>query len=87
MADWKPGDRVRVWLSERPGGWAWFSGTVEEVDPSDLPPGVRVDLDMPVNGVYNCFALHDELKPAGTASRNRQGVSVPGQTHPRGPSW
>jgi hypothetical protein len=64
---WQPGDQVRIWLPDRtrPRGSgfrsAWFTGTVREVDPPGLPPGVRVDLDEPVNGVQDCYATHTEL--------------------------
>jgi hypothetical protein len=76
---WSPGDRVRVWLPDdtRPRGpgyrSAWFTGTVREVDPPGLPPGVRVDLDKPVNGVQDCFATHAELKreTAATSQERR----------------
>ena len=71
LSDWKPGDRVQVELPDksrigRAGGpvRAWFSGTVREVDPPRLRPGVRVDLDTTVNGVRECFATHAELRPA-----------------------
>jgi hypothetical protein len=66
---WHPGDRVRVFLPDRSriGGRygyvsAWFTGTVREVDPAGLRPGVRVDLDKPLNGASDCFATHAELK-------------------------
>lgn len=67
--NWNPGDRVRVCLPDRtrkmgPGfREAWFTGTIREVDPPGSQPGVRVDLDMPVNGVQDCFATHAELEP------------------------
>jgi hypothetical protein len=64
---WKPGDRVIVHLSKDRYGsgkrWAWFTGTVREVDPPGLRPGVRVDLDQEVNGVRDCYATHRELRP------------------------
>ena len=67
-AGWQPGDRVEVRLpvregvKGRPNSWAWFSGTVRETDPPGLPPGVRVDLDRPVNGARDCYATHAELR-------------------------
>jgi hypothetical protein len=67
--NWKPGDRVRVLLPDRnlrQGGGGhrsiWVSGTVREVDPPELRPGVRVGLDRQVNGVSECFATHAELR-------------------------
>lgn len=60
---WKPGDRVEVFLPVKGrNGRFRFGGTVREVDPPGLPPGVRVDLDETVNGVQNCFATHAELR-------------------------
>lgn len=67
MADWTPGDRVKLLLSDRSliGGRGsrkrWVCGTVREVDPPGLRPGVRVDLDSPLNGASNCYATHSEL--------------------------
>ena len=64
---WRPGDRVRVYLPERWGKaasqarWNWFPGTVREVN-TGSQPGVRVDLDFPVNGVSDCYATHTELR-------------------------
>jgi hypothetical protein len=66
--NWKSGDRVLVCLPPgRPGKLlsnSWFAGTVREVDPPGLRPGVRVDLDYPVNGVSDCYATHSELHRA-----------------------
>jgi hypothetical protein len=70
--DWQPGDRVKLMLPDKyarrgRGGAApvvSFSGTVREVDPPGLRPGVVVDLDRPVNGVRQCFATHEELRTA-----------------------
>jgi hypothetical protein len=69
-AGWRPGDRVEVWLPEwdapRKRGGAprctWISGTVRQVDPPGLQPGVSVDLDRMVNGVQTCYATHAELR-------------------------
>jgi hypothetical protein len=65
---WKPGDRVEVCLPVKIVKYSrgqWISGTVREVNPAGLRPGVRVDLDHEVNGVRNCYATHSELRPAG----------------------
>jgi len=68
MNDWKREDRVLV---ELPDHWGvagprgrmhWFPGTVAEVDPPGRVPGVRVILDVLVNGVDNCYATHGELR-------------------------
>ena len=72
---WKTGDRVRVFLPDQRAPYKrerWFSGTVREVDPPKLPPGVRVDLDEPVNGVQDCFATHAELEPVTTANGTKR---------------
>lgn len=64
---WKPGDRVEVHLPDKNGvkgrrrSRAWFSGTVRVSDPT----GVIVDLDIPVNGVPDCYATQGELRAAG----------------------
>ena len=69
MSAWKPGDRVKVRLPDRSGlagrvrGNYWFAGTVREVDTGPRP-GVRIDLDVPVNGVRDCYATHAELRAA-----------------------
>jgi hypothetical protein len=67
---WKPGDRVIVRLPDRRlrrGGSGFrevdVHGTVREVDPPGLRPGVRVDLDREINGVRDCYATHGELRP------------------------
>ena len=66
---WKPGDRVKLLLPDhtrkvgRGYSDAWFTGTVREVDPPGLLPGVQVDLDQPVSGVSDCYATHGELVP------------------------
>jgi len=66
---WKPGDRVIVRLPDggTPRGYrkreADVHGTVREVDPPGLRPGVRVDLDREINGVRDCYATHRELRP------------------------
>lgn len=67
---WHQGDRVMVCLPDKGGvngrkrsRDAWFPGTVRETDPPGIRPGVLVDLDYPVNGVRDCFATHDELRP------------------------
>jgi hypothetical protein len=65
--DWQPGDRVKVLLPAGPGNRGgpsrgWVSGTVREVDPPGLRPGVRVDLDYSVRGVRDCYATHSELR-------------------------
>ena len=71
---WAPGDRVEVFLPDRDGAsgdrrrWGhWFPGTVRDVN-SGPQPGVRVDLDHPVNGVSECYATQAELRrlPAGS---------------------
>ena len=68
MTDWRPGDRVEVYLPNRsrPRGSGfvsqWFSGKVRVVDPPGLSPGVVVDLDREVNGVSDCYATHAELR-------------------------
>jgi hypothetical protein len=67
---WQPGDRVIVRLPDRSiprgrGGairQADVHGTVREVDPPGLPPGVRVDLDREISGVRDCYASHRELR-------------------------
>ena len=62
---WQPGDRVIVRLphkSSTPVRYIDVHGTVREVDPPSLPPGVRVDLDEEVNGVRDCYATHSELR-------------------------
>lgn len=46
----------------------WYSGTVREVDPPGLFPGVRVDLDYLVNGVSTCYASHRELERVNVRS-------------------
>jgi hypothetical protein len=65
---WAPGDRVQVELPDKKaipkGRMLWFDGTVREIDPPDMRPGVIVDLDEPVNGVTVCFATHGELRRA-----------------------
>ena len=67
--NWQPGDRVQVLLPDRlgllgrRGSRAWFRGTVRAVDEPGALPGVRVDLDMPVSGVQDCYASHKELRP------------------------
>ena len=64
---WQPGDRVLVRLPDRHGlrgrvgSENWFPGTVRETDTGPRP-GVRVDLDHPVNGVSDCYATHEELR-------------------------
>ena len=45
-------------------------GTVREVDPPGLRPGVRVDLDREINGVRDCYATHGELRPEVPGARN-----------------
>jgi hypothetical protein len=65
--NWKPGDRVQVELprghtGRRGSSRAWVRGTVREVNPPGLRPGVRVDLDYPVHGVSDCYATHSELR-------------------------
>jgi len=67
---WQPGDRVIVRLPDRrrrQGGSGFreidVHGTVREVDPPGLRPGVRVDLDEEVNGVRTCYATQRELRP------------------------
>jgi hypothetical protein len=76
MTDWRPGDRVEVWLPNRGrprgGGFVsqWFSGTVRQVDPPEQPPGVNVDLDREVNGVQACYATHAELRASGRGRRD-----------------
>lgn len=68
--EWQPGDRVAVRLPDydapRARGGAvvkaWIGGTVRDIDPPGLPPGVRVDLDRAVNGVCDCYAAHAELR-------------------------
>lgn len=63
---WKPGDRVIVRLPDKSapyGRMVDVHGTVQEVDEPDLPPGVRVHLDREVNGLYDCYAAHGELRP------------------------
>jgi len=60
---WQPGDRVELLLPDcslRKD--VWIQGTVREVDPLDLRPGVVVDLDRRVNGINDCFAAHSELR-------------------------
>lgn len=69
--DWKPGDRVRVFLPDDSSlhkRGRWFTGSVREVDPPGLRPGVRVDLDVSVNGLRDCYATHAELEPESTAT-------------------
>ncbi len=65
-AGWEPGDRVLVELPDANGAqrgrWRSFAGTVREVNPPGLRPGVRIDLDVPVNGVRDCYATHAELR-------------------------
>lgn len=67
---WKPGDRVLVRLPDRNGlrgrhgSHNWFPGTVRDIDTGSRP-GVRVDLDFPVNGVSDCYATHGELRREG----------------------
>lgn len=71
QSSWHPGDRVKVSLPDRSAVRGrgsrrrWFTGTVRELDQPGLPPGVRIDLDHPVNGVRDCYAAHDELHPIG----------------------
>ena len=67
---WKPGDRVIVRLPDKSlrvgtSGRRQVDvhGTVREVDPPGLRPGVRVDLDREINGVRDCYATHRELRP------------------------
>jgi hypothetical protein len=66
VSGWQPGDRVQVKLPDKKasprGRVLWFYGTVREVDPPGMRPGVIVDLGEPVNGVTVCFATHAELK-------------------------
>ena len=67
MSRWQPGDRVEVNLPDksrigRGRVHVWVGGTVREVDPPGLRPGVRVDLDREVNGARDCFATHAELR-------------------------
>jgi hypothetical protein len=38
-------------------------GTVRAVDLPGQPPGVKVDLDREINGVWDCYATHRELRP------------------------
>jgi len=60
---WKPGDRVIVRLPDRQRKHhVDVHGTVREVDPPGLPPGVRVALDREVNGKRTCYATHSELR-------------------------
>jgi hypothetical protein len=40
-------------------------GTVTEVDPPGLPPGVRIALDRTVNGVDTCYATVRETRLNG----------------------
>ncbi len=69
MADgeWQQGDRALGCLPDNDGlkGYRgrmqWFPGTVREADTGSRP-GVRVDLDYPVNGVSDCYATHAELR-------------------------
>lgn len=74
--DWHPGDRVSVRLPDRhgirgrPNAWAWWPGTVREVDPPGRRPGVIVDLDQPAN-TPECFATHAELHALTAASGPR----------------
>jgi len=63
-AAWQPGERVLVYLPRGPRGLEAVPGTVREVDPPGLRPGVRVDLDYPVRGADNCYATHSELRKA-----------------------
>jgi hypothetical protein len=67
---WKPGDRVKVLLPARGTGPGhkpvWIAGTVRDVDEPGLPPGVRVDLDVLVRGVRDCYATHGELETLDT---------------------
>jgi hypothetical protein len=82
--NWAPGDRVLVELPDLDGvlGYRgrmhWFPGTVRDVD-SGPRPGVRVDLDDPLNGLSDCYASHAELRrlPAasgeGTGSKAKEG--------------
>ena len=56
---WRVDDRVTVCPTGREIDRVY--GTVTDVDPPGLRPGVRVQLDVPVNGVTICFATHDEL--------------------------
>lgn len=55
-----PGDRV--WLMLRNGRVRErrFEGTVLAVDDIAGIPGVRIALDVPCNGVTDCYATHDE---------------------------
>lgn len=74
---WQPGDRVQVLLSVRRGdrlrpSRSWVPGTVREINPPGLPPGVRVDLDYPVHGVPGCYATHSELQRIESAPVVRQ---------------
>jgi hypothetical protein len=61
---WKPGDRVVVTLPDKLGDYGRkgrdvdIHGTVRAVDAR----GVTVDLDTPINGIWDCHALHAELR-------------------------
>jgi len=74
MAEWKPGDRVEVRLPDknglrgRIGSHNWFAGTVRDIDTGNRP-GVRVDLDVTVNGLGDCYATHGELRAGGTLAQ------------------
>jgi hypothetical protein len=62
---WQPGDRVIVRLPDKSAPYGRdvdVHGTVREVDPPGLRPGVKVDLDREVNGVGDCYATHGELR-------------------------
>ena len=71
---WRPGDRVIVRLSDKSalyGREVDVHGTVREVDPPGLHPGVKVDLDREVNGVQDCYASHSELRRAASSNERR----------------
>jgi len=64
---WSAGDRVEVQLPDKGGlrgrvnSHNWFPGTVRDTD-TGTRPGVRIDLDFPVNGLDHCYATHGELR-------------------------
>ena len=63
---WQIGDRV-IWEHADGRGrgrrTVRSAGTVTGIDLPDLPPGVKVEFDIPVYGQPYCYATHAELVP------------------------
>jgi hypothetical protein len=62
------GERVEVFLPVRSstapsGKWRWVPGTISGLDER----GVTVEFDYPTNGLPNCHATYDELRPADSS--------------------